>query len=236
MKKIGILLLFCCFHIAAKAQYWELGAAVGPTNIKSDVTPELRMQNTRFGLGAFARYNLSSEWAFKASAFFGTFAGADSLSSNAVNKARNVSFSSAIREVNATLEYNFFNFRAKSRYQTKMTPYAFIGLGFSSLSTRRFPASVEESGAFALTVPMGVGIKRAINNRMQMSVDFTSTRVFSDRLDAVVNDPPNNQGFYSPGQWSRFDSYYFVSFSLSYRFISILCPRGYENTLFAEPD
>ncbi|MDE6832005.1 MAG: hypothetical protein K2J07_04665, partial [Muribaculaceae bacterium] len=61
------------------------------------------------------------------------------------------------------------------------SPYITVGLGAAV-------ATCEGQSHFAFVIPMGVGVKYKLRQRLNLALEFTMTKAFSDRLDGDIRD------------------------------------------------
>ncbi len=135
---------------------------------------------------------------------YGKIKGSDAA--NGLFEARNLGFETAISEVNLALQYELFLLDEK-----KFTPYAFAGVGFFHFDPYTFynsekvylrPLSTEGQGlsvypdkeTYSLTqfaVPLGIGIKYKLSDRIQIGIEFCSRFLFTDYIDDVSESYPD---------------------------------------------
>ena len=92
-------------------------------------------------------------------------------------------------------EFNFFNYGAPrwEAFSSWVTPTLMVGLGgiiFGSDGLR-----------CTLTIPMGVGVKFKLSNRVNMGANWIVTKTFSDRVDDVDNPLGLNKGVWNNRDW-----------------------------------
>lgn len=101
------------FVSKSNAQSWEIGATTGASGYIGDFNPTNPLKFTDPEYGALLKRNFNQFFSLKLSITHATIRGADSLSSNAQLKARNLSFFSNLDEVSLTAELNFFKYMPK---------------------------------------------------------------------------------------------------------------------------
>lgn len=89
-------------------------------------------------------------------------------------------------------EFNFFNFGVQkwAEYRKWFSPTLVAGLGFIGFN-----------GNFAVTVPMGIGMKFKLSNRINMGLYWMVTKAFTDKLDYVDDPIGLNKGFWNNRDW-----------------------------------
>lgn len=107
-------------------------------------------------------------------------------------------------------EFNFFNFGAKyyANNWSWIAPYITAGFG-----------GVYFDGKIAPTVPMGIGVKIKLSDRMNMGAYWVASKILDDRFDGV-DDPIG----LNAGVWNNRDWYSSVQVYLSLSFAKICKP------------
>ena len=107
-------------------------------------------------------------------------------------------------------EFNFFNYGVQrwAEYRTWVTPSLALGLGFIGFN-----------GGFAATVPMGIGIKFKLSDRVNMGAYWMVTKAFTDKLDYVDDPIGLNKGF-----WNNRDWYSTAQIYISINFLKFCAP------------
>ena len=223
MKLIrNLLLIFCTFlTFNSLAQKIEIGGGFGAMNYKGDISPDFHPSFAQLGGHLLFRYNLKKDITFRLGANIGSIYANDNEVSDSFNKLRGQSFKTSIREVSLITEYNFFSYQY-SRSHKDWSPYVFGGVAFMSFSPRDKPVS--DYKQVGVIIPFGVGIKYNLSGPWDLNIEFGTRKTFTDYLDNLGGDNPalprNLQNDYSRG-----DMYYYTSLSLTYKFITIICPK-----------
>ena len=199
MKYLFSILLLS-FTTAGISQPLRLHIMGGFANYSGD------LQGSRFTLNqaqgvitAGATYNLTEKFALRSEYSFAKVSADDRYSKN--NQARNLNFSSLIKEFNLLGEYDIF-----STYERKLTPYVFAGIGvfkFSPYTTDSAGAKIhlhglrtegQETSAnpekaqykrLQLNIPVGGGIKYAVSDDVHLALELGFGKLFTDYLDDV---------------------------------------------------
>jgi len=200
MTRIITLLTFL-LPITLSAQFFEVGLMGGGSNYSGDLTPESRITqlgDTRFAYGAFGRYNINEYLAAKFSVAKGTITGNDAAS----DRARNLSFETDILDIALTAELNIFGFRPIDLGDV-ISPYLFAGINFykfdpfaiyngqevplQPLGTegQGLPDQPEKYKLGQFAIPMGIGLKYAINDKINVGLELGARMTFTDHLDDV---------------------------------------------------
>lgn len=106
-------------------------------------------------------------------------------------------------------EYNFWPYGTGRDYRgaRRLVPFIFGGLGATFVKG-------EQKNVFTANVPLGIGAKYKINERMNVGVDWSTHFSLSDELDGV-KDP---YGIKSSGLWKNQDCYSMLQVSFTYSF------------------
>ncbi len=118
-------------------------------------------------------------------------------------------FSNTLIDLKSTYEYNFWPYGTGREYRgaKRITPFVFVGLGLTYVTGGG-------NNVFTANLPMGVGVKYKIGDRLNLNVDWTMHFTMSDKLDGVV-DPYLVK---SSGIFKNRDCYSALMVSLTYSF------------------
>ncbi len=181
-RAIAIIAMLAAIAINAMAQDYrfEIGAALGTTGYLGDVNRGNFLRNPGVSGGGVFRFLKDYRWAFKGSLNVATISGDSKNEKAAFAGGNTYSFSSTLIDLGAQVEFNFFNFGIGSKYKNlkRLTPYLTLGLGGTM-------ASCSGSSAFAVNLPMGVGVKYKIKERLNMGAEFTMRKCFGDKIDGL---------------------------------------------------
>lgn len=223
MKKIKyIVLLFFLLPFIGQAQFHEVGAGVGVANYRGELAPVVNLTNPRLHIGAFYRANINKFLSIRVNLSYSRIAQDDANSNDRFAQIRNHNFRTILLEGSVQAEYNFFDFRAGSKkIPQNWTPYIFAGVGVNKFD----PLENLQPTYTALTVviPVGVGFKAVLTDRINLGVDFGPRFTFTDLLDDLgtnVNRSTTNtlDPKYYTGNPNDKDMYFFTSVNISYVF------------------
>lgn len=201
------LLAFLLLPFYSFSQHFELGGTVGISTYSGDLSPN----NSRFVVGeinpmagVFARYNFNDFITLRFGGTYGIISADDSKSNNEIKQVRNLSFRSQIIEGSLIAEFNilgyqpynlsrpwspyifggisFFNFNPKAKYDGKwhkLQPLGTEGQGLSAYPERQKYRLSE------ISIPMGLGVKYALNDTWNVGIEVGIRKTFSDYLDDV---------------------------------------------------
>lgn len=218
------LLMLCHFVTSACAQsdpeyMMEIGGGVGLTGYLGDFNGKLT-RNLQPGATAVFR-RLFNPWAgLRFSATYGKLKGSSADVTTYLPEFRPdelsptreklpYEFSNTMVDGSCVFEYNFWPYGTGRDYRgaRRLAPYIFGGIGMTYVSG---------SGKNVLTanVPMGLGVKYKLADRLNLGVQWGVTFSNSDELDGV-KDPYNVE---SSGVFKNTDCYSALTVTLTYSF------------------
>ena len=184
--------------IAASAQDYrfEAGGVVGMSGYLGEANQSNIFAHPGIAAGGVFRYIINSRMALKASALTAGISGDSADDSNVYPGGETYKFDTQLYDVGAQFEFNFLNFGIGSKYLklTRITPYLSLGIGLTL-------ASNERKNAFTVSIPMGVGVKYKIKERLNLGLEFTMRKTLSDNLDGLSNLNGIESGFAKGTDW-----------------------------------
>ncbi|HSB93562.1 MAG TPA: DUF6089 family protein [Flavitalea sp.] len=214
MKKIVLSLMIIAsagLLNRAQAQYesvvmeGELGLSLGGAHYFGDINTRAKLNRPKIAVGAFFRKQFSNYIALRVSAHYAQVGYSDVYNkSNDFQRRRNLSFNSNIFELALQGDFNFYKF-IPADPDHRFTPYVTLGVGvftydpYAYLDDQKVflrPLGTEGQGnslypdrkpysTMALCVPLGVGVKYAVNERMNVGVEIAHRFTNTDYLDDV---------------------------------------------------
>ncbi|MDE6277032.1 MAG: porin family protein [Muribaculaceae bacterium] len=203
----GAIRLLCVILIASAAQNagaqeakykFDLGASLGMSGYIGEANSSNIFRKPGFEGEASFRYLPDTRWAVRG--VFSTFGlkGSTEGMKDYLPGGAVYSFTSQAYELSVRGEFNFFPYGIGETYKRlrRWTPYLTLGLG-GALST----SGGKASGAF--TIPMGMGVKFKLNERVNLLAEFTMTKAFSDKMDGPTLNDLNliKTAFYKSTDW-----------------------------------
>ena len=189
----------------------EIGGGVGFLGYLGDynnvLTRDLQPMAT-----LLVRRNLNPYMGLRLAASFGKLKG-DERDVKTVYPSTGItpySFNRTLTDVSLTYEYNFWPYGTGHDYYgaKRLTPFVFLGLGGTY-------AGGDGSSVFTANVPIGLGLKYKVGQRMNVGVEWAMHFSMSDKLDGR-NDP---YGITSSGMFKNTDCYSVLQLTLSYSFM-----------------
>lgn len=143
-------------------------------------------------------------------------------------------FSNTIVDLGAMYEYNFFPYGTGRDYRgaKKLTPFIAIGFGFTIANCPNewmdlaykdkqrednifgAPATSGKTSVFTANIPVGLGVKYKIAERVNLGLEWMVHFSLSDKLDGVKDPYRTN----SSGIFKNTDSYSNLQVTLTYSF------------------
>lgn len=207
--------LFCFGGSGVYAQWesvrqeGEIGFSVGAAHYFGDLNTESRINRPKPAIGAFYRKQFANYIGVRFSALFAQLGYSDVYNvSNTFQQRRNLSFNSNVFELSLLGDFNFFKFVPGDKYHA-FTPYVTFGVGIFSFDPYAFlkyngttgkyflrPLGTEGQGdpnypdrkpysPVAFCFPLGVGVKYALNDRMNIGAEIIHRFTDTDYLDDV---------------------------------------------------
>lgn len=189
----------------------EIGAGVGMVSYEGDFNGNV-LKNMQPMFSALWRYNFDPYKDLRLSATYGKLKG----SSKDVDTyypdyaTEEYSFNRNLLDVSLVFEYNFWPYGTGRDYRgaKRLTPYIYGGIGATSAS------GGGSKSVFTANVPIGLGVKYKLNERMNLGLDWGIHFSLSDELD-VVKDPYQVK---SSGMFKNTDCYSMLQLTLTYSF------------------
>lgn len=225
MRKILAAVLFCLpmtlLAQNAIVQEGEFGFGVGAAHYFGDLNTRAKLNRPKIAAGIFFRKNFGNYIAVRLAGNFAQVGYSDVYNThNEFMRRRNLSFNSKIWELALQGDFNFYRFMPGEpdfRFTPYITlgvsafsydPYAYLGgdkYFLRQLGTEgQYDTSMADRRPYstmALAIPFGVGVKYAINDRINIGFEivhrFTNTDYLDDVSKTYVDPalfPPNPDG------------------------------------------
>ena len=212
---ILILLTGSWSGLHAQEYKYEIGGMAGGAFYMGDVNKNAFFKGMNPALGAVFRYNPNFRWALKADLMWGRVSGSTKGMKNVFPDNAQTSFSRSLIDMGAQMEFNFFPYSDKFTYANakRFSPYVFLGLGVTV-------APGNGKTYAGPNIPLGVGVKYKLKNRINLGCEFSFRKLFGDGLDvtdgnnAFLDDPYHMKGSLLKNK----DWYSFLLFSVTWDF------------------
>jgi hypothetical protein len=214
---VGIIVygILGCTAAAAQEYKYEIGGMAGMSMYLGDANETSLFKGWNPAGGLVYRYNINFRWAIKVDLLMGKVTGDTKNEANVFPNQAQTAFERIFFELGSQIEFNFFPYSDKFSYLNtrKISPYIFAGWGLT--------LALGENTFFGLNLPMGMGVKYKMKNKVNLGVEYSIHRLLSDAFDAPVssegfnlNNPYNvQQGILKNKDW-----YNTVHFSITWEF------------------
>ena len=216
MRKLFLTIIGCLAIIGQlKAQddpqyRMEIGAGLGMVSYEGDFNGNVFGNMQPMG-GVVGRYNFDPYKTLRLSATYGKLKGSskDVKTYYPDYGSQPYEFNNSLVDVSLVFEYNFWPYGTGRDYRgaKRLTPYIYGGLGATSVSGG-------SKSVFTANVPIGIGVKYKMTERLNLGVDWGIHFSLSDELDGV-KDPYQVK---SSGVFKNTDCYSMLQVSLTYSF------------------
>lgn len=160
---------------------FDFGGGLGVSGYLGDANRSSIFKHPGFTGEIGARYVADARWAFRGLLGLATLSGDTADMDNVLPGGAQYSFSSTVYSADVRAEFNFMPYGIGETYKrlSRWSPYVTLGAGVCM-------ASVGGSVYAAPMLPMGVGVKYKISQRINLVGEFTMTKVFGDKVDGAV--------------------------------------------------
>ncbi|RHJ93403.1 DUF6089 family protein [Parabacteroides bouchesdurhonensis] len=206
-----ILLIGQVPALYAQEYKYEIGGMAGGAYYMGDANKNAFFKGLNPALGAVFRYNANFRWAVKADLLWGRISGNTEGLDNVFPDHAQASFTRNFIELGGQMEFNFFPYSDKFAYANakRFSPYVLLGLGLT--------VAPGNGKTFAgLNVPLGVGLKYKIANRVNLGCEFSFRKLFGDNFEgnAILDNPYNIKSSFLKNK----DWYSLLMFSVTWDF------------------
>lgn len=217
MRKGLVTLLMLCATLTASAQQddeylMEIGGGVGMVSYQGDFNGKITSGMQPAGAIVWRRL-LNPYMGFRVTGMMGKLKGdATRVETYYPDETtRAYSFDRSLTDVSVTYEYNFWPYGTGRDYRgaKRLTPFVFGGIGATYVSGG-------EKKVFTANVPIGMGIKYKLKERLNVGLEWSMHFSLSDELDGIA-DP---YGIKSSGAFKNTDCYSGLMLTLTYSFKS----------------
>ncbi len=209
-KLVLILTVFLFASISAYSQYnIDYGISAGASNYLGEFgggsgprrgfVADMKLNFSRWDVGAFFRYRLSSKFALKGALNYIRLTGDDAKTLNPARRGRNLNFKNDMFELLANTElylYKINDVGRTGRYRTDFNLYLFGGIGLFYSNPKGQDANTgtwvalqplqTEGVAYHkinFTIPAGLGFYYTLNRRYRLGMEVGWRTTFTDYID-----------------------------------------------------
>ena len=193
------------------AQSFAVGGGIGLASYDGDLSvlkSKNRLKITHLSGSVSGMIHFAPRYSAKVYLVHTKLSGSDALEESLDRRSRNLSFFSKITEIGIVFNASLFEFGYNEDYQ--FTPYALLGIGgfhfnpkaeFQSKTIELQSIGTEGQGLPAFpdrkpyslnqfTIPIGLGLKYALNEFLIISLEARVNKLFTDYLDDVSKTFP----------------------------------------------
>lgn len=173
--------LFFPGNMLSQEYKYEVGGTTGTAFYMGDANKTKLYLHPGISGGVLFRYNFKFHWAIKANLLAGHVLVDSKGSGNIFRFDQDVVFSRTFTELGTQVEFNFLPYSDKYSYiGTKpYSPYVFTGVGVTH--------TYGEDEFLDLNMPLGIGIKYKVKNRINIGIEFSMRKLFADNFDVIDN-------------------------------------------------
>ena len=189
----------------------EIGAGVGLMAYVGDFNSSLTKNMQPMGL-LLGRYRFNPRMGLALNIGYGKLKGSSEGLATwypgiSEEGAATVEFNNSAVDVGLRFEYNFWPYGTGREYRgaKRLVPYIAVALGATYVSG-------DGNNVFTANVPMGVGVKYKIADRLNLGLEWAMSFTLNDKLDGVA-DP---YGIKSSGAFKNTDCYNVIRLSVTY--------------------
>ncbi len=214
MATVILLLGTVCMASAQELEYnMELGGMAGGSFYMGDANYTTPLKNMALAGGLLARYNINPRMAVKGDLAVGRIKGTTEGQANQYPGGAHTTFSRNVYELGAQFEYSFFAYGTGAGYKDshRLAPYILAGVGLTY-------APKPAKHVVAMNLPVGIGVKYKLAERLNVGAEWTMRFTTSDRLDVThatglqLDDPYGIES----GLLKNRDSYSWLMLYVSY--------------------
>lgn len=215
MKRTLTAILLLLLVLTARAQgnveyRMEIGAGAGMMAYEGDFNGSITKQMKPVGM-ALWRYNFNPYMGLRTAFSMGKIEGSSANVDTYYPELQNnpYEFSNTLYDLSVTYEYNFWPYGTGLEYRgaKRLTPFVFGGIGATY-------ATGGDKNTFTANIPLGLGVKYKIADRVNVGLEWAIHFSLSDELDGM-KDPYTVK---SSGAFKNTDCYSALQLTVSYSF------------------
>lgn len=189
---------------------FDFGVELGMSGYLGDANGSNIFKHPGFDGELSFRYIPDTRWAIRGMFSVLGLSGSSADEPNVLPDNAVYDFTSTVYNLEARAEFNFFAYGIGETYKRlrRWTPYLTLGAGMAMSSSGGTTSVVP-------TLPMGIGFKYKLKERLNLGVEFTMTKAFGDKIDGPDLNDLNHikTEFYKSTDW-----YSRITVGISYEF------------------
>ena len=218
MYRFFILFFLFFGFTTTNAQIHEVGVFLGGSNYIGEIGSTSYIAPNEPAFGVLYKWNKSPRHSWRASFTHAKISASDADSDMTSRLERDYSFKNDINELSLGLEFNFLDFNLHDS-DTRFTPYIYVGIDFLNYKGLYYDNGVAKTDTNynSIAIPIGVGAKYRIANKLILGFEIRPNYSFADDLDGS-NPKDEDLKTLSFGNLNSNDWYVFTGFTLTYTF------------------
>lgn len=183
LRKLIIIMTAAVSLMSARAQEarykWDVGVAAGMSGYIGDANSGFPFRHPGAAAALLGRYNFNTRIALRAQLGMQSISGNTADVDNVLPGGMQYDFKTSVIDFGVRGEFNFFPYGIGETYKRlrRCTPYASLGIGMAVGGSKG-----DRTVAFA--IPMGVGVKYKLSERVNLGAEWSFIKTFSDRIDS----------------------------------------------------
>ncbi|MBU0764726.1 MAG: hypothetical protein KJ607_07825 [Bacteroidetes bacterium] len=211
MKRIvsPILLIIIALSVyAQKRNKIDIGPFAGASYYLGDLNLSRHFYPPLPALGVIVKWPVNSRYAIRGNVTYGLLSAADADFNNPYQITRGYSMSTSVTELSTLVEFNYLPYIEGSDVEY-YSPYLTAGITWFYSPKMSIPVQP----AF----PFGIGFKYNINPKLNVSLEWTFRRTFSDDLDGLSGMKIENLRTRQTAYFYNKDWYSYAGLSVTYK-------------------
>lgn len=162
---------------------FDINASLGMGGYLGDLNESNPFKHPGLSATAGFRYRFDTRWALATNIGYSGITDNSSSLPGSLPDNTYYSFKSTVIDLSEKVEVNFFAFGIGETYKKlkRWTPYLGVGIGLAM-------ASCDGTSHIAFTVPMAIGVRYKLKERLNIGAEFSMTKAFSDHIDGNISD------------------------------------------------
>lgn len=210
---------------------WEIGGGIGAMTYQGDFNGSIMSgKNTSPSFSVMLRRVFNPYTTLRANATYGKLKGSTKVEetyypdfSTKINQSagKEYTFNNSLLDLSFAFEYNFWPYGTGRDYRgaKRITPFIFGGLGFTYVKCSNgwkdySNGNDGNGGDLTASIPIGLGVKYKVAQRVNLGLEWTAHFSLSDKLDGV-KDPYRTM---SSGMFKNTDCFSVLQATVTYSF------------------
>lgn len=195
-----VLVFFYNTNALAQHKDFDVGFLLGTTQYNGDINMTRPYSSPQPAIAGIFKKNFNPHYALRVCATLGNLKADDTDFNNAYQTSRNYYFDNTkIIELSCGVEFNFFEI-TEDKKTHNFSPFVTFGLGGLYMENSKFYEVFD--------IPMGIGLKYKVLPRMELRLEWTFRKTFTDRLDQLADAPIDGYQQYKQISFQRTNDWF----------------------------